>query len=384
MSGKLNNHDTVMCLYLIHTSSMSAWIGTDQYLNYFNSPNSIMQGGITASMSGGSFLGAIGSGFLSDHIGRRYSLMIASVVWIVGACIQCSSQNVAQLIIGRVISGLSVGVTSSQVCVYLAELADGRIRGRIVGIQQWAIEWGILIMYLISYGCTFVSGPSSFRIAWGIQAIPALVLGLSLLFFPESPRWLGSKHRWEECLETLAMLHAKGNQNDPLVQAEYLEVREAVRISEESQELNFFGLFGRKMWYRTMCGTTVQMWQQLLGGNVEMYYIVYVFQMAGMGSGATLYSAIIQYVIFLVTTGAILPFIDRIGRRTLLLSGSVLCMILHFTIAGLMGGYGNEVSEVDGNPNLRLEIHGAPATGVIACSYIFVGIYGLTWAPTGW
>lgn len=335
-------------------------------------------------MSGGSFLGAIGSGFLSDHIGRRYSLLIASVVWVIGSCIQCSSQDIAQLIVGRVINGLAVGVTSSQVCVYLAELAPSSIRGRIVGIQQWAIEWGILIMYLISYGCTFVNGPSSFRIAWGIQAIPALILGLSLMFFPESPRWLGSKHRWDECLETLALLHANGDVNDPVVQAEYLEVREAVRISDESQELSFFGLFGPKMWYRTMLGTSVQMWQQLLGGNVEMYYIVYVFQMAGMGSGATLYSAIIQYVIFLVTTGAILPYIDRIGRRTLLLSGSVICMILHFTIAGLFASYSTPVAEVDGNSNLRMEILGAPATGVIACSYIFVGIYGLSWAPTGW
>lgn len=97
-------------------------------------------------MSGGSFLGALAAGFICDAIGRRYSLMIASVIWIIGSAIQCSSQNVAQLIIGRLISGLAVGITSSQTVVYLAELAPAKIRGRIVGIQQWAIEWGILIM----------------------------------------------------------------------------------------------------------------------------------------------------------------------------------------------------------------------------------------------
>ena len=97
-------------------------------------------------MSGGSFLGALAAGFICDAIGRRYSLMVASVIWIIGSAIKCSSQNVAQLIIGRLISGLAVGITSSQVCVYLSELAPAKIRGRIVGIQQWAIEWGILIM----------------------------------------------------------------------------------------------------------------------------------------------------------------------------------------------------------------------------------------------
>lgn len=202
---------------------MSAWIDTEQYLTYFNNPNSNMQGGITASMSGGSLIGALAAGYISDHFGRRYALMVASLIWVVGAAVQCSSQNVAHLIVGRVISGLAVGITSSQVCVYLAELAPGRIRGRVVGIQQWAIEWGMLIMYLICYGCSFVQGPSSFRIAWGIQGIPGLILFASLFFFPESPRWLGSKERWEECLDTLALLHASGDRSDPVVQAEYLE-----------------------------------------------------------------------------------------------------------------------------------------------------------------
>ncbi|KAH0072987.1 hypothetical protein KCU96_g15811, partial [Aureobasidium melanogenum] len=85
-------------LFGFDVSSMSAWIGQEQYLDYFNHPDSNLQGGITASMSGGSFLGALAAGFICDAVGRRRSLMLASVIWIVGAAIQCSSQNVAQLI----------------------------------------------------------------------------------------------------------------------------------------------------------------------------------------------------------------------------------------------------------------------------------------------
>ncbi|KAF1348777.1 sugar transporter [Delphinella strobiligena] len=365
---------------------MSAWIGSDQYLEYFNHPNSTVQGGITASMSAGSFVGALLSGSISDHFGRRKALQAASLVWIIGAAIQCSSQNIAQLIVGRFISGLCVGVTSSQVCVYLAEMAPGRIRGRIVGIQQWAIEWGMLVMYLICYGCAQVEGPKSFRIAWGIQGIPGLILFGSLFFFPESPRWLGSKERWEECLDVLALLHSNGDRNSPVAQAEYLEVREAARIAQESKNLSFMGLFGPKMWKRTLCGTSVQMWQQLLGGNVAMYYIVYVFEMAGLSGNVTLYSTAIQYVIFLITTGVMLPWIDKVDRRTLLLTGSILCCILQFSIAGIMGGTGHAVDSINGDANLRwtLPTGSAASKGVIACSYIFVGVYGLTWAPTGW
>lgn len=123
-------------------SSMSAWIGSEQYLEYFNHPSSSEQGGITASMSAGYFIGSLLSGWLADRIGRRLAIQIASVDWIVGAVLQCSAQNVAHLVVGRIVSGLAIGITSSQCIVYLAELAPSRSRGRIVGIQQWSIDWG--------------------------------------------------------------------------------------------------------------------------------------------------------------------------------------------------------------------------------------------------
>ncbi|KAK7432304.1 hypothetical protein QQZ08_001251 [Neonectria magnoliae] len=372
-------------LFGFDISSMSAWIGSDQYLEYFNHPGSTEQGGITASMSAGSFVGALAAGVLADRFGRRKALMIACGFWIVGAVVQCSAQNVGHLIGGRIISGLAVGITSSQVLVYLAELAPSEIRGRVVGIQQWSIEWGILIMYLISYGCSInIDGPSAFRIAWGIQAIPGLILFIGLLFFPESPRWLASHDRWEEAHFNLANLHAGGDMDSPVVIAEMEEVREAVRISKESKDIGYLGLFAPKIWKRTMVGVSVQIWQQLLGGNVMLYYLVYIFNMAGMSGNVALTSSIIQYVIFLVTTGAVLPFIDRLGRRWLLIVGAVLCGILHFASGAVMAAYGHHVDSVDGNEILKWSISGAPAKGVIALAYIFVGVYGLTWAPVAW
>ncbi|KAK0659860.1 High-affinity glucose transporter [Lasiodiplodia hormozganensis] len=371
-------------LFGFDISSMSAWIGTEQYAEYFNHPSSDLQGGITASMSAGSFVGALGAGFLSDRLGRKRAMEIAAVIWIIGSAIQCSAQNVAQLIVGRIINGFTVGIMSSQVPVYLAELSPGRIRGRVVGIQQWAIEWGILIMYLISYGCSKVDGPASFRIAWGVQGIPAFILLGALFFFPESPRWLASKDRWEESLNVLALLHGKGDPQHPVAQAEYLEVREAVRIAQESKELTVLGLFGPKMWRRTVAGTFVQLWQQLLGGNVMMYYIVYVFNMAGLTGNVNLYSSAIQYVIFLVTTGFTLLFIEKVGRRQLLIYGAILMSALNFAVAGIMAEHGNPVDGVGENTNIKWQVLGHPAKGIIACSYIFVGVYGLTWAPAAW
>lgn len=156
--------------------------------------------------------------------------------------------------------------------------------GRIVGIQQWSIEWGILIMYLISYGCvvSMPNDPKAFRIAWGVQGIPGLILGIALFFFPESPRWLGQKDRWEECHEVLAHLHGGGDRDSPVVIAELDEVKDAARVAAESKNIGVLGLFGPKIWKRTLAGCSVQVWQQLLGGNVMLYYLVYIFNMAGM------------------------------------------------------------------------------------------------------
>lgn len=144
---------------------------------------------------------------------------------------------------------------------------------------------GILIMYLISYGCVRgVNGPAAFRIAWGIQAVPGLLLFAAMFFFPESPRWLAQRDRWDETHEILANLHAKGNRNDPVVLAELEEVREAVRVAQESKDIGYLGLFAPGVWKRTLIGVSVQVWQQLLGGNIMMYYVVYIFSMAGMVS----------------------------------------------------------------------------------------------------
>ncbi|KAF5585527.1 monosaccharide transporter [Fusarium pseudoanthophilum] len=388
-------------LFGFDISSMSAWIGSDQYLDYFNSPGSTEQGGITASMSAGSFVGALVAGGIADKLGRRKALMIACLFWIAGAVLQCSAQNVGHLIVGRVVSGVAVGITSSQVLVYLAELAPSDIRGRIVGIQQWSIEWGeldnlllqrfmltlagILIMYLISYGCSVgVDGPAAFRIAWGVQAVPGFILLAGLFFFPESPRWLAQHDRWEEAHYNLAHLHAGGDLDSPAVIAEMEEVREAVRIARESKDIGYLGLFAPGVWKRTVVGVSVQIWQQLLGGNVMLYYLVYIFRMAGMTGNTALTSSIIQYVIFLVTTGIVLPYIDRLGRRPLLISGALICGVLHFTSGAVMAVHGYPVDGIEGNDILTWAISGAPAKAVIALAYIFVGIYGLTWAPVAW
>uniref|UniRef100_A0A060TBY6 ARAD1B12518p n=1 Tax=Blastobotrys adeninivorans TaxID=409370 RepID=A0A060TBY6_BLAAD len=368
-------------------SSVSSFISQDPYQNYFHHPSTLRQGGITSAMPGGSFIGSLIAGYVSDRLGRRPVIQISSIVWMIGAAIQSSAQNIAQLVIGRFIAGFAIGFASSQVPVYIAELSPKNIRGRLVGIFQWAITWGIMIMFYIGFGCSYIDGVGSFRLAWGLQIVPGLLLLVGTLFLPESPRWLASKDRWEEAIDIIAKVQGKGDLNHPQVLIEVEEIKEVIRIEREAKGMTLLDLFKRDSINRTMVGVWGQIWQQLCGMNVMMYYIVYVFQMAGFSGNTVLVSSSIQYVINVVMTVPALLFIDRWGRRPMFIAGGVFMLIWLLAITGLLANYALPVDEVNGNPDIRILIppdQKAASHAVIACSYLFVASFAPTWGPGMW
>ncbi|ODM19403.1 hypothetical protein SI65_04387 [Aspergillus cristatus] len=394
-------------LFGFDISSMSAILGTNSYKCYFNQgprgppfnddaecsgPESLRQGGITAAMPAGSWLGALISGFLSDILGRRYAIMIGCIIWLIGSAISCASQNMGMLIAGRIINGLSVGIESAQVPVYISELSPPSKRGRLVGSQQWAITWGILIMYYISFGCSYIGGKNSwdystasFRIPWGIQMVPAVFLFVGMLFLPESPRWLARKDRWEECHSVLTLVHGKGDANSPLVITEMQEIQDLCEFERQNKDVTYFELFKPTMLNRTMIGMFTQIWSQLTGMNVMMYYINYVFQMAGYSGDANLIASSIQYIINVVMTIPALLWMDRWGRRPTFLIGSAFMMVWMYANAGIMASYGTPVPhDQRSSPEQSMSLTGAPAKGLIACTYLFVASYAVSFGPASW
>ena len=190
--------------------------------------------------------------------------------------IQAASVDVSMLIVGRIVSGFAIGIASSVVPIYQSEIAPKEIRGRMISLQQWAVTWGILIQYFIQYGASFVDeGPNNpdqdtaaFRIPWGLQVIPAVILFVGMFFFPKSPRWLGAQDRWEEAIQVLADLHGSGDVNHPKVLAEYQEIEEALSFEREQAVSSFKGLVEPRIMRRVLLGMSVQMWGQLCGMNV--------------------------------------------------------------------------------------------------------------------
>lgn len=374
-------------MFGVDISSMSAFIGTEQYQDYFHRPNSDMQGFITASMSLGSFFGSLASSFVSEPFGRRASLMLCSFFWCVGAAIQSSAQNQAQLIIGRIISGVGVGFGSAVAPIYGSELAPRKIRGLIGGLFQFSVTLGILIMFYVSYGLHFIKGVASFRIAWGLQIVPGLILMFGCFFIPESPRWLAKNGYWEDAEQIVADVQAKGNREDPEVMIEISEIKEQLLVDEHVKSFGYADLFSKKYIHRTIIGVFAQIWQQLTGMNVMMYYIVYIFNMAGYEGNANLVASSIQYVLNTVTTLPALYFLDKLGRRPVLLFGAASMMAWQFGVAGILATYSEKIPNLDGSETVTIRIpdnQKPAAKGVIACCYLFVCSFATSWGVGIW
>lgn len=353
-------------------------------MDFFNNPHGVTQGAIGSALAAGSVAGAVLAGPASDRFGRRDTILTSCFFWVVGTCIQAGTVGTGMLIGGRILNGITVGVTSAQVPVYLAEIAKKDIRGSLLIFQEFAIEIGVLVMYFIGYGSSHIPGTASFRLAWALQLVPVTVLIVGLPFLPRSPRWLAKVGRLEEAIDILAKTQAGGNREDPLVVAEWQEI--TLTLAAEREALRGWRKFFKNgMWRRTTAGITCQIWQQLSGANVLIYYVVYVFQMAGLTGNINLISSGVQYALLIVFTTVTFCIIDKVGRRPLLVLGALGMGICHFVVGGVLGQYGTYLPNgLDGNLSVKVSVSGAASHTVIAFAYLMMILFALTLAPVCW
>ncbi|KAG2193582.1 hypothetical protein INT47_006648 [Mucor saturninus] len=364
--------------------SNSGVIGTEQYQLFFEKPSALLQGGINGALSAGCFVGALGSGYPADRFSRKYTLIAASALFIVGSIFQAACNGVAMLCVGRVLNGISVGVTSMVVPLYQSEIAPKEIRGRIVAVQQWSITWGIMISFWIQYGCQYFNNTAAFRVPWGIQGVPAVILCAGMWAFPFSPRWLADQGRMEEAFQVLADIHGNGDRTHPRVIVEMEEISATIHFDKEIASHRYSDLLKPGMAYRVFLGVALQIWQQLTGMNIIMFYVVFLFQQAGIGSDqeAQLVSSGISYVVNVVMTVPAILYVDKWGRRPTLIIGALAMSIFLWIVGGILatgtwsiGPKDKYIVELDNKHK---------ANAVVACIYLFVASFATSWGPLGW
>jgi sugar porter (SP) family MFS transporter len=324
--------------------------------NDFGGLSSFQQELVTSLLLVGAMFGAFGAGKVADRIGRRPTVLITAVVFVVGVLLAAFTPTFWTLLVARLVIGLAVGSASMTVPLYIGEMAPPRIRGALVSLNQLAITSGILASYLVDYG---LAGSGDWRLMFGLAVIPAVLLFVGTLTRKESPHWLIRQGREDEARSVLR----KVREGD--IEAEVAEVKEVAAHKVGARDLLARGV-RPALWL----GILMAVFQQITGINTVIYYAPSLLAGAGLGNSASLLANVVNGAVNVGMTIVAIRLLDRTGRRPLLLTGTA-GMAVGMIITGLafLGGD---------------QLHGWTAYLGIAGLLIYTGSFAVGLGPVFW
>ncbi|GAA4842964.1 sugar porter family MFS transporter [Saccharopolyspora rosea] len=326
--------------------------------------SSLQSGVVVTALLVGAVVGATAAGWVAQAIGRRAALLITCLVYVVSSVLMAVAPGYAWLLVGRVLAGLAVGSTQSTVPTYLSELAPAETRGRHGSGNQLMIATGILVSAIINY---FFSSELSWRWSLGLAAIPAALIALALLRQPETPRWLMLRGRSEDARRVLDALLPAEEAQRAFDELDATHRRGGI----EASSLTWRALLRSRALRRGLVVATIfAMAQQLVGINSIVYYAPTILTKVGFGTQAALINTVGFGVLSVVMTLLCGYVVDRVGRRPLLIGGSIVlgvamlsvCAVFFFDLLGTFAG--QSIS--------------------LAMLSIFKAAYSLTWGPVVW
>ncbi|UPK97136.1 hypothetical protein LCI18_008071 [Fusarium solani-melongenae] len=344
-----------MKTYGLHRIYLDLLLLTDAY--HFT-PTTAEIGLVASLLTAGAFVGAAIAGTISDYFGRRGTILSGGLVFCLGGGLQTGAQNYNYVISGRFIGGIGIGILTMIVPLYQAELAHPDIRGLVTGLQQFMLGVGGVCGAWISYG-TYVSfsDDRQWQIPFGLQIAPAGILSALIFLFPESPRWLLQKGKDEQGLATLARLHSQGNTHDPWVMAEFQQIQLQVATEAEAEAKSLSELFRtRANFRRVMLACAIQAATQMTGISAIQYYSVTIFvsslffsqlisclrtlqKQIGINGTDTLRYQAINSVIGLIGEIVIMAFVDKVGRRIMIIVGNLAMCVTYIVSTVLMAEF---------------------------------------------
>jgi len=272
--------------------------------------------GVTvASALYGTIVGAMLAGWPGERYGRRDSLRGMAILYLVSALGCAAAWNWPSLVVFRFMSGLGIGGSSVLGPMYIAEIAPAKLRGRLVGFFQFNVVLGILLAYFSNYliGLRHL-GASEWRWELGVAALPAALFFIMLFTIPRSPRWLAKKGRVDEARAVLQMTGDENYEHD------LQDIVASIRIEQKQAAEK---LFTRKYAFPIFLAVSIGMFNQLSGINAILYYLNDIFGYAGFSKVSGNLQAVAIGATNLLFTLIAMSVIDRIGRKKLLLIGSV-------------------------------------------------------------
>ncbi|XP_038996490.1 plastidic glucose transporter 4-like [Hibiscus syriacus] len=289
--------------------------------------NTVLQGWVVSTLLAGATVGSFTGGTLADKFGRTRTFQLDAIPLIIGAFLTATAQSVQTMIIGRLLAGIGIGISSAIVPLYISEISPTEIRGALGSINQLFICIGILAALVA--GLPLAGNPQWWRTMFGIAAVPSILLALGMAFSPESPRWLFQQGKIPEAEKAIRTLYGKIRVAEVMY-----ELRNAGQGSTEP-EAGWFDLFSSRYWKVVSVGAALFLFLQLAGINAVVYYSTAVFRSAGIASDVAASALVGASNVF--GTAIASSLMDRQGRKSLLMTSfagmaaSMLLLSLSFT-----------------------------------------------------
>ena len=263
----------------------------------------------------GTVLGSLIGSWPTDKLGRKRTLLSIGVLYFVSAVWSALATDVYSFIIARFIGGLGVGISTVAAPLFISEIAPAKYRGRLAGMFQFNIVFGILIAF-VSNALLGGIGENAWRWMLGVEAIPAIVYSIMCLGLPESPRWLiGRKNDREGGSAVLRQIHPESSEEEIAAKAD-----EILRVAQKPTSTG--GFWTKRLQIPILLAFLIAFFNQLSGINAILYFAPRIFEMTGLGEKAALLQSVGIGITNLIFTFVGLWLIDRLGRRTLLYIGS--------------------------------------------------------------
>nr|WP_199082210.1 sugar porter family MFS transporter [Pedobacter sp. ASV19] len=319
--------------------------------------DSLWEGFLTGSLALGCIVGCLIAGKLADKYGRRPGLMLAAVIFAVSSIGIALSFGLSFFIVMRFIAGIGVGMASMLCPMYIAEVSPAKVRGRNVAINQLTVVIGILVTNMANYFLAD-TGPDAWRWMFGLGAIPSTIFLIGVIWLPESPRWLLKDGQQEKAKQVLNKIGSAS-----FVETTLTAIHKSLEGSPKKQ--NYKDVFEKSVRPAVVVGVILAIFQQFCGINVVFNYTSTIFESVGADLNRQLFETIAIGAVNLLFTLLAMWQVDKLGRRPLMLFGSLGLSVVYIILAFLLQNH-------------------YPAGMVSVFVLLAISMYAISLAPVTW
>lgn len=347
--------------------------------NTFNATD-VSTGFNVASVLLGCAIGALLAGPLADKVGRKPVMTVTAIIFAISAWGSGISTTATEFILYRLLGGLGIGAASVLAPAYIAEIAPAAIRGRLATLQQLAIVLGLFTAFLSNFLIASVAGGAEgllfFNIAawrwmFWVELIPAVLFVIGVIFIPESPRYLVAQGKLQQAQAIFAKI------SSDKVEQQVAAVQRSLNSEKKPSIADLFMAGQKKIHPIIWVGIGLSVFQQFVGINVVFYYGAELWRAAGFDESQSLLINVITGTTNILSTFIAIALVDKIGRKPLLITGSIGMFI---SLAALTFIFGSADIDQAG----QLSLTSAMGTIALVMANLFVVFFGLSWGPIVW